>query len=190
MGNQTLEKSYTPIVKTNDSIHLIDAFKSEFSFDKLRDESLIPVAANILKQNPRSVISLHMIGSHWWYEDRYSPKEKVFSPVIDSKYIPSLTPEQLINSYDNTLVYLDKFINRVIGVLEDEETPTVLVYISDHGEQLGEDGKWLHAQSGKAEKNPAYMMWFSESYTKKYPKVVTELKETTKNKFNYRSCVL
>lgn len=180
VGNQALEKSYTPIVKTNDSIHLIDAFKSVFSFDKLRDESLIPVAANILEQNPRSVISLHMIGSHWWYEDRYSPKEKVFSPVIDSKYIPSLTPEQLINSYDNTLVYLDKFMNKLIGVLEDEETPTVLVYISDHGEQLGEDGKWLHAQSGKATKNPAYMMWFSESYTKKYPKVVNELKETTK----------
>ncbi len=180
VGNQTLEKSYTPIVKTNDSIHLIDAFKSVFSFDKLRDESLIPVAANILKQNPRSVISLHMIGSHWWYEDRYSPKEKVFSPVIDSKYIPSLSPKQLINSYDNTIVYLDKFISKLISILEDEETPTVLVYISDHGEQLGEDGKWLHAQSGEAAKNPAYIMWFSESYSKKYPKVVTKIKETAK----------
>ena len=180
VGNQTLEKSYTPIVKTNDSIHLIDAFKSVFSFDKLRDESLIPVASNILKENRRSVISLHMIGSHWWYEDRYSTKEKKFNPVIDSKYIPSLTSEQLINSYDNTLLYLDKFISKLIGILENQETPTVLVYISDHGEQLGEEGKWLHAQSGEAAKNPAYLIWFSESYTKKYPKVVTNIKEATK----------
>ncbi len=118
-----------------------------------------------------------MIGSHWWYENRYTDQERMFTPVIDSKYIPSLTSEQLVNSYDNTLVYLDGFIHKVIQKLKAEETPSVMVYVSDHGEQLGEDNKWLHAQAGDAAKNPAYFIWFSNSFIEKYPEKIQRIQK-------------
>lgn len=175
LGNQTLERGYAPVVGTNDSVILIDAFKNVFSFNKRKDEDLLPPLKAILPDASRSVISLHMIGSHWWYEDRYKDKHRRFTPVIDSKYIPSLSPEQLINSYDNTILYLDDFLSQLINELKQYKTPSVLVYISDHGEQLGENGKWLHAQAGEAAKNPAYLMWFSKQYQKRYPKKVEVL---------------
>ncbi len=182
IGNQTLENSYAPVVKTNDSVRLIDAFKSVFSFDKRKDAALLGPFDEIIPRQSRSVISLHMIGSHWWYEDRYTQQQRKFTPVIDSKYIPSLSAEQMINSYDNTLVYLDDFLARVIEKLERTPIPSVMVYISDHGEQLGENGKWLHAQAGEAAKNPAYLMWFSQDFRRKNPETVDYFTEATKQK--------
>lgn len=182
VGNQTLEKSYAPVVATNDSVVLIDAFKSVFSFDKRKDHDLLTPLEHYLPSVSRSVLSLHMIGSHWWYEDRYTDKERIFTPVIDSKYIPALSPEQMINSYDNTLVYLDRFLYQVIEKLKDFSGPSVMVYISDHGEQLGENGKWLHAQAGEAAKNPAYMMWFSQRYQERFPENVAYFREAAAQK--------
>ncbi len=182
LGNQTLERGYAPVVTTNDSVVLIDAFKNVFSFNKRKDEDLLPPLKAILPNVSRSVISLHMIGSHWWYEDRYKDKNRRFTPVIDSKYIPSLSPEQLINSYDNTILYLDEFLSLLINELKQHNTPSVLVYISDHGEQLGENGKWLHAQAGEAAKNPAYLIWFSQDYKYRYPEIEKYFQESALEK--------
>jgi lipid A ethanolaminephosphotransferase len=182
LGNQTLERGYAPLVATNDSVVLIDAFKNVFSFNKRKDEDLLPPLKAILPDASRSVISLHMIGSHWWYEDRYKDIHRRFTPVIDSKYIPSLSPEQLINSYDNTILYLDEFLSLLINELKQHNTPSVLVYISDHGEQLGENGKWLHAQAGEAAKNPAYLIWFSQDYKNRYPEIEKYIQDSALEK--------
>jgi lipid A ethanolaminephosphotransferase len=175
IGNQTLEKSFSPIVETNDNIILVDAFKSEFSFRKALDEALLVPLDSILPKQTEQLITLHMIGSHWWYENRYSDSFRKYNPVIDSKYVPSQSKEQMINSYDNTILYLDFFLDSVIERLKEEKTPSVMVYVSDHGELLGEDGKWLHAQPGEALENPAFLIWFSDEYTEKHPEHVLEI---------------
>lgn len=146
-------------------------------FDKELDEIMIHPLDSMLKTDIRQIISVHMIGSHWWYENRYNEKHRKYKPVIDSKYVPSLSKEQLINSYDNTILYLDEFLATIIEILEEEEAPSLMIYISDHGEHLGEDGKWLHAQGGEAAKNPAYIIWFSEKYKEKYPDKVEQVFE-------------
>lgn len=177
IANQTVEKSFSPIVETNKEQVLVDKYKSEFSFDKKRDEAMLPLLDSVLRLNPKQLITLHMIGSHWWYENRYTDIHRKFRPVIDSKYIPSLSNEQLINSYDNTILYLDHFLAEVISRLKTEEIPSAMVYVSDHGELLGEDGKWLHAQEGEALKNPAYMIWLSDAFLAKYPELTVALSE-------------
>jgi glucan phosphoethanolaminetransferase (alkaline phosphatase superfamily) len=176
IGNQTLEKSFAPITNTNDQIILVDKFKSVFSFDKALDETMLISLDSILPAYPRQFITIQMIGSHWWYENRYTEKYRKFTPVIDSKYIPSLSFEQMINSYDNTIVYLDFFLDEIINRLMKEEKPSVMLYVSDHGEHLGEEGKWLHAQGGEAAMNPAYMIWFSERYKERFPDRVAKIK--------------
>ena len=82
----------------------------------------------------------------------------------------------MINSYDNTILYLDFFLDLVIERLKQEKMPSVMVYVSDHGELLGEDGKWLHAQPGEALENPAFIVWFSDDYMLKYPDLVSEIR--------------
>lgn len=182
IGNQTLEKSFTPIVYTNSEVILVDKYKSEYSFNKELDEVMLAPLDSVLTLSSRQFTTLHMMGSHWWYENRYTEKHREFRPVIDSKYVPSLSSEQMINSYDNTILYLDFFLAEIIDRLEKEEEPSLLFYISDHGEHLGENGKWLHAQAGDVAKNPAYIIWFSEKYIEKYPKRVLKITELKDNK--------
>lgn len=182
VGNQSLEISFEPIVRTNNEVYLIDAFKSEYSFNKELDGAMLPVLDTLLPKQTSQLFTLHMIGSHWYYENRYPETLRKFTPVIDSKYIPSLTNEQLVNSYDNTLLYLDYFLNQTIQRLSLEDVPTALVYVSDHGENLGEEGKYLHADGGDAVKNPAAIFWFSPSYIEQFPDVLEKISSQSEKK--------
>jgi len=162
IGNQSPEKSYDYFINENKNKILVDKFHSVLSFNKKRDNALLPHFKETIKGNNPKFTTLHMIGSHWWYESRYPDKFRVFKPVIKSKYIPSNTSEEMINSYDNTILYLDYFMSNIISSLKTSKTKTLLIYLSDHGELLGENGKWLHAQEDEASKNPAMILWYSD----------------------------
>lgn len=168
IGNQLLEKSYKSIVETNDEVIIIDELRSYWSFNKKQDFHLLPEFKSMIPKYEYGLFSLHMIGSHWWYEDKYTEEFRVFKPVVDSKYIPSLSKEQLFNSYDNTILYLDAFLDKVIKVLEQQKEPTILIYIADHGEAMGEDGKWLHSHY-QSLTNPGMIIWYSDNLKEKYP---------------------
>jgi len=176
IGNQTPEKSYSFFIDENKNVELIDQFHDVFSFQKKLDEDLLPLFVSKFKNGTKNFITLHMIGSHWWYESRYSNKYRKYIPVIDSKHIPSLSKEQIVNSYDNTILYLDDFLDKIITNLEKSKAKTILIYLSDHGEILGENGKWLHAQNDEASTNPAMIIWYSEEFEKTYPKKIQNLK--------------
>ncbi len=177
IGNSTIVKSYEPIIKSNNDVQLIDKFRSIMSFNKALDEEMLKPFDSILYTKTNQFITLHMTGSHWWYENRYSEPFRKFKPVIDSKHIPSLEKEQIINSYDNTLVYLDFFIDEVIKLVDKNNNKTVVMYVADHGEILGENDKWLHAQEDESSKNPAMMIWYSDSFKNQFPEYVHTLKE-------------
>jgi lipid A ethanolaminephosphotransferase len=175
IGNQSLEKSYETMIKENKNIYLIDALHSVLSFKKHKDEELIKVFDGISRGSSLNFTTIHMIGSHWYYDSRYSEKHKIFTPTTKGKFIKSSTKEELINSYDNTLLYLDWFLNTIIEKLKQSKTPTLLIYISDHGEILGENNQWLHAQKNKASTNPAMLVWYSDSFNAKLPEKIEAL---------------
>ena len=114
IGNQTPEKSYEFLIDQNQTVKLIDNFHDVFSFKKKLDEELLPVFIKSFKKDKNTFTTIHMIGSHWWYESRYSRRFEKFKPIVDSKHIPSLSKEQIKNSYDNTILYLDDFLNNLI----------------------------------------------------------------------------
>lgn len=171
IGNQLLESSYKQIVNTNKDVVIIDKLKSYWSIGKKQDLELLKAFNTRFNNNAYGLYTLHMIGSHWWYEDKYTSEFRQYKPVIDSKYIPSLTKEQIINSYDNTILYLDNFLNELINKLEKSKQPTVLIYLSDHGESLGENGQWLHSHS-KALTKPGMLVWYSNQFKAIYPNKV------------------
>jgi lipid A ethanolaminephosphotransferase len=94
----------------------------------------------------RVFVVLHQSGSHGpAYYARYPPEFEYFKPVCKSVDLGKCTHDELINAYDNTILYEDYFLSRVIGVLQQlQGTATLLIYLSDHGESLGEYGMYLH----------------------------------------------
>lgn len=184
IGNQTPEKSYEPFIKQSQYNKIIDPLHSELSLQKDYDEQLLKPFKAILKPNQNQFITLHMMGSHWWYETRYPEPFRKFKPVIKSKFVPSNSPEEMVNSYDNTILYLDFFINETIRYVESKNSNAIIIYISDHGEILGENNLWLHAQKSKASENPAMLIWCSEKFKQKNPQIVAQLQSNRLKKTN------
>ena len=58
-----------------------------------------------------------------------------------------------------------------------------MIYLSDHGEILGEDNKWLHAQKSTAAQNPAMIIWYSNAFKQKFPDKVSKLIKNKDNTF-------
>ena len=175
IGNQSLERSYKDVIYSNTSKTIIDEFHSFLSFKKEKDLALLNYFSLHNNTLENRISTLHMIGSHWYYNNRVTSNFEYFKPITNSKYFGSLEKETLINSYDNTIVYLDFFLNELIQKLKKSTKKTILIYISDHGETLGEDGKWLHAQEHNASKNPAMLVWFSNNFKKSYPLEIQKL---------------
>jgi len=77
--------------------------------------------------------------------------------------------EELVNSYDNSILYTDYFLSEVINRLKDKNA--FLIYASDHGESLGECGRLTHGADGyfKEQREVPIMVWFSEEYKKTHP---------------------
>jgi lipid A ethanolaminephosphotransferase len=95
------------------------------------------------------VIVLHQMGSHGPAYSRRSPAAlKRFLPECTSITLADCTPDQLVNAYDNSIAYTDHFLDQTLHWLQAQARSgafdTGLLYVSDHGESLGEKGLYLH----------------------------------------------
>ncbi len=93
------------------------------------------------------VLVMHQMGSHGpAYYKRSTPETKVFQPECLTNALSSCTREQVVNVYDNSIRYNDHFLSQTIDWLTRQQSryQTGMVYMSDHGESLGEMGIYLH----------------------------------------------
>ena len=93
------------------------------------------------------LIVMHLIGSHGpTYFERYPENFRQFTPDCPRKDIENCTQQELVNTYDNTIRYTDFVISQMIEKLTeyDDAYNPALLYLSDHGESLGESGLYLH----------------------------------------------
>ena len=116
------------------------------------------------------LIVLHQMGSHGpAYYKRAPQAFQVFHPTCDTNAIQGCTREELLNSYDNSIVYTDHVLNQVIEVLKTQtQYRTGFWYLSDHGESTGEHGMYLHGApysiAPSQQTHVPMMMWFSDSW--------------------------
>ena len=121
------------------------------------------------------IIVLHTIGSHGpTYYRRYPASLRTFTPTCDSNEIQTCSRQALINTYDNTIINVDNIVDRAIKLLESKQDrfTTSLVYLSDHGESLGENGVYLHGLpwsiAPEQQKHIPMLIWLSEDYRQRY----------------------
>ena len=118
-------------------------------------------------------VVLHQRGSHGPSYYAEHPKQfEVFRPVCKSIVLGQCTDEELANAYDNTILYTDHFLARAIQLLDDlENTTAALIYISDHGESLGEYGLYLHGTpftiAPEFQKEVPFIVWMSSEFIEK-----------------------
>lgn len=94
-----------------------------------------------------TVIVLHMLGNHGpAYYRRYPDEFRMFTPTCDTNQLASCDAETIVNSYDNSILYADDVLAKAVGLLKEVSgtRDTALLYLSDHGESLGEAGLYLH----------------------------------------------
>ena len=114
------------------------------------------------------VVVLHQMGSHGPAYHRRSPAHhKRFLPECTSTSLQDCSAQSLVNAYDNSIAYTDHFLAQAIGWLKRHEAVAdgALVYVSDHGESLGENNLYLHgmpyALAPDVQKRIPWLTWTS-----------------------------
>jgi lipid A ethanolaminephosphotransferase len=131
------------------------------------------------------LIVLHQMGSHGpAYYKRYPEAFHVFEPTCDTNQLDDCSAAEIGNAYDNTIVYTDHFLARVIEFLGnyDDRFETAMLYVSDHGESLGESGVYLHGLpywiAPYTQIKVPLIMWFGENFYDVDPAAVARLRDT------------
>lgn len=116
-------------------------------------------------------IVLHQMGNHGpAYYKRYPKEFEKFTPTCQTNQLEKCTSEEISNTYDNAILYTDFFLSEVIGFLEknDDNFESAMLYMSDHGESLGENNLYLHGLpyfiAPDAQKHVPVIMWFGENF--------------------------
>jgi len=133
------------------------------------------------------LIVLHQMGNHGpAYYKRYPKEFEKFTPTCKTKQLEKCTQEEIINSYDNALLYTDHFLAKTINFLKqyDNTHETALIYMSDHGESLGENGLYLHGlpyfMAPDAQKHIGSFLWLGKEMQKEFPLETLRQKQTKK----------
>ena len=123
--------------------------QSEFYLDGLYQDEILLDYARQHAQNVTqdSIVVFHIMGSHGpKYYERYPARFRNFTPDCRRADVENCTLEEITNAYDNTIAYTDYVISQLIAILQEqqEHNDVALLYVSDHGESLGENGMFLH----------------------------------------------
>jgi lipid A ethanolaminephosphotransferase len=116
--------------------------------DGCHDMALVTQLAKALDEaRGDTVVVLHMLGNHGpAYFKRYPPEFRRFTPDCRSEELRHCSREEIVNAFDNVILYTDHVLASAIRLLDASsgKLDTALLYVSDHGESLGESGLYLH----------------------------------------------
>lgn len=146
------------------------------SNSECRDEILLQGLQHFIDTLDKdTVLVLHQMGSHGPdYFKRYPKEYEHFTPVCESNALNNCSRDSIVNGYDNTLVYTDHVLSTLIDLLRSnqDKVDTAMLYLSDHGESLGEYNLFLHGtpymMAPEQQKHVAMLAWFSDSYQKAF----------------------
>jgi len=132
------------------------------------DERLKAASTPASGQPGTQLLVLHQLGNHGpSYFRRFPPAFKRFTPQCEHDDLRKCSTEEIVNAYDNALLYTDHVLARLIKQLQaaQGQVDSVVLYVSDHGESLGENNLFLHglpyAIAPDLQKRVPMVMWFS-----------------------------
>lgn len=148
------------------------------------DEYLLaPLQKILTSRSAKQFMIVHTMGSHWRYDKRYPSQFELFTPSLGDDFRLSMIKpsnrQKLVNAYDNTILYTDYFLDSLISVTEKQQIPAIVLYISDHGENLYDDEQKLILHGNYSASKWLYhiplIVWYSDAYEALYPEKVAAL---------------
>lgn len=179
-----------PIVKRLKTVTDYTYFsQSDISSGHFFDTDILKNIQQVLndKKHKKKFIVIHTLGSHFRYSNRYPDNFEKFKPNISKSGYSNIGPEyknELVNSYDNSILFTDYFLSSVIKELEKTNSVSGMIYLSDHGENLYDDGKSIFHGGEKPtpyEYEIPYIVWYSQKFHDFYPEK-SEALQNNKNK--------
>jgi glucan phosphoethanolaminetransferase (alkaline phosphatase superfamily) len=147
---------------------------ASFDIEKKYDDQLIIELKSALERNDqKNFIILHTIGSHFKYNLRYPTSYRKFRPDDTSDFTSTNIrnihkKETYINSYDNSILYSDFIISKIIEVIKEYGICSWVMYFSDHGENLFDDDRNLFSHGSlyntEYERRVPLFFWYSDLY--------------------------
>lgn len=140
------------------------------------DEILLQDLEQKIEHHDQAVaIILHMKGSHGpAYYLRTPERFQQFTPFCHTSQLSQCSRAEITNAYDNTILYTDHLLASLIGFLKSHAPhyDSALLYVSDHGESLGENNLYLHglpyAIAPEEQVHIPLLMWFSEHFSQRF----------------------
>ena len=139
------------------------------------DEILLSNLKNEIRNTKKNkiLVVLHSSTSHGpTYSTKYPKSFEKFKPVCNSVELGKCTHVELMNAYDNTIVYTDFILSKLIDDLKElKEYKSSMIFVSDHGESLGENNLYMHGLplsiAPKEQYEIPFIVWLSDSSKKK-----------------------
>ncbi len=188
ISNQGYMGSYdtaTSVLAKESHFQVYHNKSGDFGRLKILDEQLLPYLKEQLKnKNKNKLFVIHSLGSHWKYDAHYPDSFRKYKPVCTKNTQTFCKKEEVTNSYDNSLLYTDFFISKVIHEMKNRNS--LVIFISDHGESLGENGIYSHTpkqMKNKEQRSIAMFIWASDKFKKKNPKIIKNIKMNKNNPF-------
>jgi len=145
--------------------------------DFKHDEILLQGLRERIASSPKDklLVVLHTSTSHGpKYVDKYPKRFEVFKPVAANVEEGEKHLDRLVNAYDNTICYTDFLLDSLINMLRDmTDRHSALIFISDHGESLGENKIFMHGLPMKVAPKEQYeipfLVWLSDGFRQYKP---------------------
>ena len=138
-----------------------------------RDEGMLNDLQSYIDEHPQGdiFVVLHQMGNHGpAYHKRYPPAFERFTPVCRTNQLEECSEEEIGNAYDNAILYTDYFLSGVINILKNNDSAfeAAMLYVSDHGESLGEHGLYLHGLPNfiapEAQRHVPAIVWVGDNF--------------------------
>ena len=148
------------------------------------DDRLVVRLKEFVDKSPadKLFVVLHCYGSHFNYRERYNDSNRKFTPD-DASEASSMNRVELINAYDNSILFTDAVIDDLIAYIDSLDIPAAVIYTSDHGEDIFDDSRdrFLHASPTPtfSQIHVPLLVWTSHPYRSQFPEAVSILDNHT-----------
>lgn len=165
-----LSSQYSQGIHDLETAAFVQTCSERHFLEGANDAVLVPLLGKAIASPGRHLVFCNLFGSHTRYSDRY--------PAHFDRFKGETERERLVASYDNSILYTDHVLAELIGQLRSADDSAVLVYLSDHGEDVFDTNREKYLFRNEAEPTaPMYeipfFVWFSPRYRQENPEVVS-----------------